>query len=332
MINESDARAAGRNRGQDLPSRANASLATISDALIGVPSIEHEQHGWPVSTDPQISFQMNGAMVLSLPIVESRVPKLWQGAIVWQGASASFASFGDGGWARAPSRALALAPFQQKQSQQALRLSEDSQRLARRRALTRSLAPCLQLPYQQKTLARRDLKLTAKEQRRVQQSQRRLALVSGALPRMVLGLRTLGKGLRAGAGVAAGTAKAVAWVAVGTVVNVGRVVLAAKAAVTGEHREESLSGEKELVALTNPEAELTQPEEGANSSDALMTPVPEEAFEPSKEEVADMGAESVLEAEAPASTAEASSAGRASWCGGGQWVCRGRDQSAGVSK
>jgi len=56
---------------------------------------------------------------------------------------------------------------------------------------------------------------------------------------MVLGLRTLGKGLRAGAGVAAGTAKAVAWVAVGTVVNVGRVVLAAKAAVTGEHREES---------------------------------------------------------------------------------------------
>jgi len=28
-------------------------------------------------------------------------------------------------------------------------------------------------------------------------------------------------------------------------------------------------GEKELVALTNPDAELTQPEEGANSSDVL---------------------------------------------------------------
>jgi len=94
---------------------------------------------------------------------------------------------------------------------------------------------------------------------------------------MVLGLRTLGKGLRAGAGVAAGTAKAVAWVAVGTVVNVGRVVLTAKAAVTGEHREEYPAGEKELVALNSSEAELTQPEEGANSSDVLLTPVPEEA-------------------------------------------------------
>jgi len=69
----------------------------------------------------------------------------------------------------------------------------------------------------------------------------------------------------------------------------------------------SLSGEKELVALTSPEAELTQPKEGANSSDTHMTPVSEEAFEPSTEEVVEMGAESVLEAEAPASAAESSS-------------------------
>jgi len=77
---------------------------------------------------------------------------------------------------------------------------------------------------------------------------------------MVLGLRTLGKGLRAGAGVAAGTAKAVAWVAVGAVVNVGRVVLAAKAAVTGEHRDESLAGEKELVSTGEPSLALSNPE------------------------------------------------------------------------
>jgi len=146
---------------------------------------------------------------------------------------------------------------------------------------------------------------------------------------MVLGLRTLGKGLRAGAGVAAGTAKAVAWVAVGTVVNVGRVVLAAKAAVTGEHREESpCCGEKELVALTSPDAELTQPEEGANSSDVLMTPVPEEAVEPAKEQVAEMGAEMVLEAEAPASTAKASSveepAGAGEVCGCAEEVTKAR--------
>jgi len=65
--------------------------------------------------------------------------------------------------ARAPSRALALVPFQQKQSQQALGISEESQRLARRRALyplPRSLPPAL-LPA--KAFARRDLKLTAKE-------------------------------------------------------------------------------------------------------------------------------------------------------------------------
>jgi len=108
---------------------------------------------------------------------------------------------------------------------------------------------------------RPDLKFTASKKRRVQQAQRLSALVSGASPRMVLGLRTLGKGLRAGAGAAAGTAKAVAWVAVGTVVNVGRVVLAAKAAVTGERREESQSGgeENELVSTGEPSLALTEP-------------------------------------------------------------------------
>jgi len=152
---------------------------------------------------------------------------------------------------------------------------------------------------------------------------------------MVLGLRTLGKGLRAGAGVAAGTAKAVAWVAVGTVVNVGRVVLAAKAAVTGERREESLAGREELVPLESPlwlllilSLRLAQPQEGANSSDALMAPVPEEASEPAKEQAAEMGAESVLEAEAPASTAEASSveepAGAGEVCGCAEEVTKAR--------
>jgi len=38
-----------------------------------------------------------------------------------------------------------------------------------------------------------------------------------------------------------------------------------------------------------------------------MAPVPEEAFEPTGEQAAEMGAESVLGGEAPASTAEASS-------------------------
>jgi len=36
------------------------------------------------------------------------------------------------------------------------------------------------------------------------------------------------------------------------------------------NREEYPAGEKELVALNSPEAELTQPEEGANSSDVLL--------------------------------------------------------------
>jgi len=67
---------------------------------------------------------------------------------------------------------------------------------------------------------KRELEFAANEERGVQRAKRRSALVSRARPRMVLGLRTLGKGLRAGAGVAAGAAKAVAWVAVGTVVNV----------------------------------------------------------------------------------------------------------------
>jgi len=107
----------------------------------------------------------------------------------------------------------------------------------------RSLASCPGSPTSKDTRKNVTLQLTANKKRRNPHAQRRSALVSGARPRMVLGLRTLGKGLRAGAGVAAGTAKAVAWVAVGTVVNVGRVVLAAKAAVTGENREESFGGE-----------------------------------------------------------------------------------------
>jgi len=54
-----------------------------------------------------------------------------------------------------------------------------------------------------------------------------------------------------------------------------------------------------------------------------MAPVPEEAFEPAGEQAAEMGAESVLAAEAPASTAEASSveepagAGEVSGCAEG---------------
>jgi len=137
--------------------------------------------------------------------------------------------------------------------------------------LPRSLPPDL-LPAQ--ALASTQARIQC-EKRKAQQAQRRLALIPEARPRMVLGLRTLGKGLRAGAGVAAGTAKAVAWVAVGTVANVGRVVLAAKAAVTGEHREESPAGEEELVSAGDPspaptdsEPEMTQPKEGTENSHA----------------------------------------------------------------
>jgi len=71
--------------------------------------------------------------------------------------------------------------------------------------------------------------------------------------------------------------------------------------------------ESPLWLLLNPNSEVTQPEEGTKSSDVLMTPVPEEAFEAAEEELdkgdsAEMGAVALLEAEAPASTAEASSA------------------------
>lgn len=65
---------------------------------------------------------------------------------------------------------------------------------------------------------------------------------------MVLGLRLLGKGLSAGASAVACVAKGVAWVAVGTVVNVGRVALSAKNTVTGGHKAESCVEDTKLVS------------------------------------------------------------------------------------
>jgi len=64
---------------------------------------------------------------------------------------------------------------------------------------------------------------------------------------------------------------------------------------------------------------MTQPLEGTSSGESLVTPVPEEASEPAKAQEAEVAAETVLEAEAPASTAVASSleepAGAVEACG-----------------
>jgi len=167
----------------------------------------------------------------------------------------------------------ALDSLQQKQSQQALRLSEQS-----RGPCGEELFPALSLPASSSPTSKGTREHASSDSLREQKGSASSAAlaaypasnpengpgpphprgrVSALVPESLPAQPRLWPGWRLGR----------SW-------NVGRVVLAAKAAVTGENREESFGRrvssvcrvESPLLALTNPESEMSQPQEGTENS------------------------------------------------------------------